>query len=129
MSPFKFTCDFAAESCCNCNFPGADSHVATSENVYVFKEDSDAYESTLVGETYTCEFFTYATKELGYSRFDSITTEIMCKAAKISQVPISNAYRGWERNVLKVVYMYLNGDYWFRNDGWVEAASQYDKGV
>ena len=128
-SPFKFTCNFAAESCCNYDFAGADSYAATSEYSYAFIESTGAYSSDIKYPSCKCEFFTYATKELGYSRIDSTTTDIMCEAAVNRQrPPIRSDYRGWERSRLRRFYMTLNGNYWFRNNGWAEAASQYGFG-
>ena len=127
-SPFKFICNFAAESCCNDNFPGADSYVAKSENAGYASTEDGRYESVVVNPECNCQFFEYVTNELDYGRIDSKIVDDMCDSAEHNHEPPVGGARYNERRHLQGLYMNLHGDYWFRNDGWADAASQYGKG-
>ena len=71
-----------------------------------------------------CEFFTYASNELGYGK-DSLKTKEVCDAIKD---PRYNDKIQQANLALQTLYKEMQGDDWFRNDGWADAAAQYEEG-
>ena len=117
-NPLKFTCDFAAESCCN-TFPGAESYVPRQDNVDIFRPDID----------YLCEcvFFTYARNELDYIesvKFQEICDHSMDETEFLSDDTLIEGTNAAFQNL----YTTMGGDYWFQNDGWADTALQHGEG-
>ena len=116
-NPFKFACDFAAESCCN-KFDGADSYVPRQENIDILRGDDYFCE---------CQFFTYAKNELDYVE-DQKLQEVCDFTKDDSEILSDNQLISLSNGALQTLYTEMGGDYWFQNDGWADAASQFGEG-
>ena len=102
--PFEFACVLAAESCCERDFR-LDSYVPRLDTT---------------GAVCKCEFFEYVDNEL--------SAKSICDQARVEQTLSDEQYCIWVADKLQIIYTTLQGDQWFRNDGWAEAAALHGAG-